>query len=163
AKEAGQLDEAIRYYRQALQIKPDWIEGRWALGTLLYDLDKYEEARDHFRRVVQAQPKNGLALALKGLCEVQLKNYERALGDLQNARTLGIPSPEVQSVASYQTATILNRYEKYEAAFEVLRDFSLRDQDSQGIIEAFGISVLRLPYLPSEVPAEKREMVLMAA
>src|SRR5262249_18360530 len=129
---------------------------------LLYDLDKYEEARDHFRRVVQAQPKNGLALALKGLCEVQLKNYERALGDLQNARTLGIPSPEVQSVASYQTATILNRYEKYEAAFEVLRDFSLRDQDSQGIIEAFGISVLRLPYLPSEVPAEKREMVLMA-
>src|SRR5262249_2451470 len=54
AREASQFDEAIRYYKQALQLKPDWIEGHWTLATLLYDQDKYEEARDHFRRVVQA-------------------------------------------------------------------------------------------------------------
>jgi tetratricopeptide (TPR) repeat protein len=162
AKEAGRLDEAIQYYGQALQIKPDWIEGHWALGTLLYDLDKYEEARDRFRRVAQAQPKNGLALALKGLCEMQLKNYDRALGDLQKGLALGVPSGEVLSVASYQTASLLIRFERYEAAFEILRDFSLQDKDSQGVIEAFGLSVLRLPYLPSEAPPEKREMILMA-
>jgi tetratricopeptide (TPR) repeat protein len=162
AKEAGQLDDAIRYYKQALAIKPDWIEGHWAIGTLLYDTDKYDEARDHFRRVVQAQPKNGLALALQGLADVQLKNYERALDELQRAQALGIPTPEVQSVASYQTATLLIRFEKYESAFEILRQFSLRDKDSQGVIEAFGLAVLRLPYLPSEAPAEKREMVLLA-
>ncbi len=80
AREAGQLDDAIRYYGQALAMRPAWMEGHWALGTLLYDIDRYSEARDHFRRVVQAEPKNGVALALKGLCEAQLKNYERALG-----------------------------------------------------------------------------------
>jgi tetratricopeptide (TPR) repeat protein len=162
AKEAGQLDDAIQYYGQALGLRPAWIEGHWALGTLLYDLDRYPEARDHFRRVVQAEPKNGLALALKGLCEVQLKNYERALGELQQARALGIPSPEVLSVASYQAAILLNRFERYEAAFEILREYSLQEKDSPGVIEAFGLSILRLPYLPSEAPLEKREMILMA-
>lgn len=162
AKAAGQLDEAVRYYRQALGIKPGWAEGRWALGALLYDLDQYEEARNHFRRVVQAQPKNALALALKALCEMQLKNHERALRELQEARAMGIPNPEVRSVASFQAAILLNRYERYEAAFEILRDFSLQEKDSPGVIEAFGLSVLRLPYLPSEAPAEKREMILMA-
>ena len=162
AKEAGQFDDAIQYYGQALAMRPGWIEGHWALATLLYDLDRYSEARDHFRRVVQAEPKNGLALGLKGLCEVQLKNYERALGELQQARALGIPSPEVLSVAGYQAATLLNRFERYEAAFEILREFSLQEKDSPGVIEAFGLSILRLPYLPSEAPPEKREMILMA-
>jgi tetratricopeptide (TPR) repeat protein len=162
AKEAGQLDDAIQYYGQAVAMRPSWIEGHWALGTLLYDLDRYPEARDHFRRVVQAEPNNGLALALKALCEVQLKNYERALGELQQARALGIPSPEVLSAASYQAATLLNRFERYEAAFEILREYSLQEKDSPGVIEAFGLSVLRLPYLPAEAPPEKREMILMA-
>jgi tetratricopeptide (TPR) repeat protein len=162
AREASQFDEAIRYYKQALQLKPDWIEGHWTLATLLYDQDKYDEARDHFRRVVQAQPKHALALALKGLCEFQLKNYDRALTELERARLMGIPSPEVQSVASYQVATLLTRMENYEAAFEVLRDFSLQDKDSQGVIEAFGLCTLRMPFLPSEAPADKREMILMA-
>ncbi len=112
--------------------------------------------------MVQAEPKNGLALALKGLCEFQVKNYERALGELQQARALSIPSPEVLSVASYHAAILLNRFERYEAAFEILREYSLQGKDSPGVIEAFGLSVLRLPYLPSEAPPEKREMVLMA-
>jgi tetratricopeptide (TPR) repeat protein len=162
AREAGRLDEAMQYYRQALGMRPAWIEGHWALGTLLYDLDNYSEARDQFRRVVQAEPKNGLALALKGLCESQLKNYERALSELQHARGLGIGVPEVRSAANYQTAILLNRFESYDAAFEILREFSLLEKDSSGVIEAFGLSVLRLPYLPSEAPPEKREMVLMA-
>jgi tetratricopeptide (TPR) repeat protein len=162
AREAGRLDEAMQHYRQALGMRPAWIEGHWALGTLLYDLDNYTEARDHFRRVVQAEPKNGLALALKGLCEFQLKSYERALGELQQARALGIGVPEVSSAANYQTAILLNRFESYEAAFEILRAFSLLEKDSSGVIEAFGLSVLRMPYLPSEAPPEKREMILMA-
>src|SRR5207247_1221505 len=30
AKEAGQLDDAIRYYGQALAMRPAWAQGRWA-------------------------------------------------------------------------------------------------------------------------------------
>jgi len=162
AKEAGHYDEAIGLYREALKLKPSWFEGRFFLGTLLHDNDRYEEARDEFRRLVQADPRNGLVLALKGLCEFQLKNYERALNELQAARDLGISSPDVMSVASYHLAILLNRFEQYELAFEVLRDFAGQNKDTQGVIEAFGLSVLRMPLLPSEMPADRREMILMA-
>jgi len=162
AKEAGRYDEAIERYREALKLKPSWFEGRFFLGTLLYDNDRYEEARDEFRRLVEADPKNGLVLALKGLCEFQLKSYERALKELQAARDLGISSADVMSVASYHLAILLNRLEQYELAFEVLRDFAGQNKDTQGVIEAFGLSVLRMPLLPSEIPADRREMILMA-
>jgi tetratricopeptide (TPR) repeat protein len=162
AKQGGRYEEAIEHYRQALKLKPDWLEGRVVLGTLLYDSDRYEEARDEFRRLVQAEPKNGLVLALKGLSEFRLKNYERALKELQEARNLGIASPEVMFAASYHAAILLNRFEQYEGAFEVLRDFSRQQRDSVGVIEAFGLSILRMPFLPSEAPADRREMILMA-
>jgi tetratricopeptide (TPR) repeat protein len=162
AKDAGRYDDAIGLYRQALRMKPTWLEGRFILGTMLYDNDRFEEAREEFRRLVQAEPKNGLVLALKGLSEFQLKNYERALKELQAGRELGIASPEVLSVASYHAAILLNRIEQYESAFEILRTYAQKDQDTQGVIEAFGLSVLRMPFLPSEAPPDRREMILMA-
>jgi len=162
AKEAGRFEEAIQHYRQALKLKPTWLEGRFILGTLLYDNDRYEEARDEFRTLVQAEPKNGLVLALKGLCEFHLRNYERALKELQASRGLGISSPEVLSAASYHVAVLLNRFEQFEAAIDILRDFALQQKDTQSVIEAFGLSVLRMPFLPSEAPPDRREMILMA-
>jgi tetratricopeptide (TPR) repeat protein len=162
ARDAGRSEDAIRYFRQALALRPAWAEGSWSLGAVLYDLGRYEEARDCFRRVVAAQPANGLVLALQGLCEFQIGNYERALDEMQKARGLGIAKPEILAAASYDIAVLLNRFERYEAAFDVLREFSLQGKDSRGVIEAFGLSVLRLPYLPAEIPAEKRELVLMA-
>ena len=162
AKGAGRFDEAIRYYREALKLQPAWLEGRFFLGTLLYDNDRYEEARGEFRTLVQADPKNGLVLALKGLCEFRLHNYDRSLKELEGARDLGIPSPEVMAVASFHAALLLNRFEQFESAFDVLRGFAQQDRDTQGVIEAFGLSILRMPFLPSELPPERREIVLMA-
>ena len=162
AREAGRTEEAIRYLRLGVARNPSWTEGWWSLGTILHDARRYAEARDSFRRVAAAQPANGLVLALEGMCEFQLGEHQRALEELQKARTLGIARPEVMAAASYDTAVLLNRFERYEAAFEVLRDFALQDKDSLGVIEAFGLTLLRLPYLPSEVPDRKRDLVLMA-
>src|SRR5215470_6880110 len=44
ARESGRPDEAIRDYKQALEIRPEWSEGWWQLGTLQYDNDHYAEA-----------------------------------------------------------------------------------------------------------------------
>ena len=162
AKEAGRYDAAIELYRKALALRPEWVEGRFVLGTMLYDNDRFEDARDQFRRLAQEQPKNGLVLALKALCEFRLKNHERALQELQSARGLGIATPEIRAAATYHAAILLNRFEQYEAAFELLREFALQEKDTPSVIEAFGLSVLRMPFLPGEAPADRREMILMA-
>jgi tetratricopeptide (TPR) repeat protein len=163
AHEAQKLDEALGLYRKALQIRPRWSEGRFALGAVLYDLDRYEEARAEFRRVLVQEPKSGAAWAFRGMCEFQLRNHEQALSDLQKGRLLGLATnPSLKSVADYHTGILLVRFAQYEAAREILSNFALVDQDSPGVIEGLGLAALRLPYLPSEVPADKREMITIA-
>jgi tetratricopeptide (TPR) repeat protein len=162
AKNAGRYDEAIEIYRKALALKPDWLEGRFVLGMMLYDNDRHADARDEFRRLGQQQPKNAMVLALKGMSEFRLKNYERALQELREARDFGIPNQDVFWAASYTAAILLNRIEEYEAAFEILREFARNDRDTVPVIEAFGLSLLRMPFLPNEAPADRREMILMA-
>ena len=163
ARDTGRLEDAIRLYREALRLRPVWNEGRWYLGTILYDLDRYEEAEAAFRRLVSADRNNAAGWALKGLCEFQLRNYERSLVDLQRARTLGLAvHPELVSVSRYHTAILFTRFEQFEIAYETLKEFAADGNDSPNVIEAIGLSLLRLPFLPAELPPEKREMVLMA-
>jgi tetratricopeptide (TPR) repeat protein len=162
AKEAGRLGDAASLYRQALKARPTWLEGRWELATLLYDTDRFREARDEFQRIVAARPADGQARALLGLCRARLGEHEAALADLMKARGLGISSTEVRSVVSFQTGVLLNRLGDPDAAFEVLRPFAIDADDRPAVIEAFGLITLRLPLLPGEVQEDKREMVLLA-
>ncbi|MCG6926298.1 MAG: tetratricopeptide repeat protein, partial [Acidobacteria bacterium] len=161
-RDEERFDEAIGLYEQALEQKPAWLEGRWALATLLYDTDRFAEASEHFARVVEAHPDNGLALALLGLCSAQTGDHDDALAALMQARSLGIPNEEVASVADYQAALLLNKAGDPDGALEILRRFAKDGNDSPSLIEAFGLVVLRLPLLPGEIPAEKREMILLA-
>jgi tetratricopeptide (TPR) repeat protein len=163
AHEAQRLDEALDLYQKALKLRPRWSEGRFALGAVLYDLDRYDEARAEFRQVLVQEPKSGAAWAFRGMCEFQLRNHEQALSDLQKGRLLGLASnPSLKSVADYHAGILLVRFGQYEAAREILSNFALVDQDSPGVIEGLGLAALRMPYLPSEIPPDKREMVTIA-
>ena len=162
AREAGRLADAASQYREALALRPDWVEGHWALATVLYDLDGYEEAREHFRRVIAARPQDGTAVALKALCDVRLEDYDAAFADLQRARALGVPNAEVRAVAAFQLALLVNRSGAAEMASEMLRGLAVQGKDSPSVIEAFGLATLRMPLMPGEVPAEKQEMVRLA-
>ena len=163
AREAGRLEDAIRLYEKALARRPSWAEGLWYLGTINYDLDRYAEAADAFRRLVALQPKNGPAWAFKGLCEFQLRNYERALDDLRRAGAFGFgDTGELKSVARYHLALLLAREGQFEMALTTLAAFAQEGNDSPKVIEAFGLATLRQPLLPAELPADRREMVLIA-
>jgi tetratricopeptide (TPR) repeat protein len=163
ARQGGHLDEAVSLYQQALKLKPDWIEGTWSLGAALYELDRFAEARDAFRRVLTRHPENGDGWALKGLCEFRLKSYDTALADLSEARARGVTaSREVAEVARYHSAILLTRMEQYEQALGIFSDFGLEGNDSPRIIEGMGLATLRIPMLPDELQGARREMVMMA-
>jgi tetratricopeptide (TPR) repeat protein len=163
ARAANRLDEAIALYTKAIDADPTWTEGHWHLGTIYYELDRFAEARDAFRRVTQQAETNGPAWAFKGHCEFRLKNYETSLSDFLRARVLGVGDKrELQSLVLYHVSIMLTRFGDYELALQTMNDFALAGNDSPRVIEAMGIAALRLPMLPDEVPADRREMVMMA-
>jgi tetratricopeptide (TPR) repeat protein len=163
AREAQRLDEANGFYEKGLKLRPTWVEGHWYLGANSYELDRYDIARDAFRRVVQLQPDNGAAWTFKGLCEFQLKNYDEALANLLRGRSLGIGQAKgLVSVARYHTGLLFNRNEQHEQALQTLKDFAQEGDDGPRIIEALGLAALRIPLLPADVPGPKREMVMLA-
>jgi tetratricopeptide (TPR) repeat protein len=163
AREGKQLDKAIDLYKQALAIRPSWDEGQWNLGTVLYEVERFAEARDAFRRVTAAHPDHGTAWALKGLCEFRLQNYDAALEDLAQARRLPITGgQEVLDVARYHAGILLTRAGQFDQALMILNEFATQGNETPGVIEAMGLAVLRMPMLPADLPGTKRELVLMA-
>jgi tetratricopeptide (TPR) repeat protein len=163
ARDAGRIDESIALYQKAVRLRPSWAEGYWSLGTAFYELDRYPEAKDAFARVVRLQPKHAAAFGFKGLSEVQLKDYEAAVDDLMRATDLGIAEPkDLVDAVAYNTAIALTRLEKYEFALATLHKFVEDGNDSPRVIEAFGMALLRIPMIPSELPPDRRELVMLA-
>jgi tetratricopeptide (TPR) repeat protein len=163
AREANRLDEAIALYVKAVTVKPDWTEGWWYLGAMSYELDRYEQARDAFRRVLYRRDQDAAALALLGLSEYQLKDYDSSLSNLLRARALGIGRhKDLAPVVRYHAGIQLTRLAQYDQALQLLNEFAVEGNDNPRVVEAFGIAVLRMPMFPDEVPATKRELVMMA-
>ncbi len=163
AREAGRLEDAIRLYNEALQLNPRWIEGWWYLGSIFYDRDRYGEAREALRILLSNDAKNGPAWALIGLCEFQLRNYDPALADIQYARVLGMgDNKEFINVTRYHAGILMTRSGQFEIGYEALRDFARDGNESPSVIEALGLNILRMPFLPAEAPPDKRELILLA-
>jgi tetratricopeptide (TPR) repeat protein len=163
ARLAERFEEAIELYGKAVKLKPDYVEGHWYQGTSYYSLDNHARCRDAFRRVLRLAPKNGAAHAFLGLCEFQLKEYDRSLQHLMESRVLGVGDvPDLGGIARYHAALLMTRMEQYEQALETLGEFANEGNDNPRVIEAMGLATLRMPLLPAEMPPLRREMVLMA-
>ena len=163
AREQGQLEEALSLYRKALAARSKWDEGRWYEATLLYELDRHGEAKAAFSEVLRREPAHAGALGLRGLCEYELRQYEAALADLLDARKMGVArSAGIAPVVTYHAAILLTRAGEFEVANQMLTEFVPDGTDTPQVIEAFGLNVLRMPLLPSELPAPAREQVLLA-
>jgi tetratricopeptide (TPR) repeat protein len=169
AKDAGdkalkenRQDDAVTEYYKALKIKPDWTEGWWHLGLISFEAQRYEPARDALRRVVTLSPNDARSWGIMGLCEFQLKDYDAALEHLQRARQLGVRGDELAPVFRYHSAILLTRLGLFEQAQMVLNEFAVEGTDSPNVILAFGLATLRLPMLPTDLPGERRDAVMLA-
>lgn len=163
AREAGRLDEAVAAYRRGVGLRPSWDEGWWYLATTLYEQGRDADARAAFTRFLSLKPETGSGFALRGLCEFRLRQYDRALADLRKARALGIGgNAELTRSAWYHTAILLLRDAQFELAVEPLTMLARSEPEGGSLVDAIGLLVLRLPYLPSDVPPEKRGLIAAA-
>jgi tetratricopeptide (TPR) repeat protein len=163
ARLAERFEEAIELYGKALKTRPRWPDGWWYVGAIFYEKDFYAQGRDAFQNLVALEPNRAAAWAMLGLCQFQTGEYERAAVSLQRGRTLGLrDNKELESVVRYHTAILYIRFEQFEIAYEILREFMQTGNESSKVVEAFGLAMLRMPFLPKEMPPDKREQVLLA-
>jgi len=126
-------------------------EGR--VGLLGRDLDleglRDEVVRGDEAKVVAGQRARGPAASLLG---------DR---DLRVAMAL-VVAPELAGVVLYHIGLLYIRFEYFENAFDTLAELLRAGNASPKVVEAFGLTMLRMPYLPKEIPAAQREKILIA-
>ncbi len=162
ARAGAKYDEAIALYRRALGLKPQWDEGWWYLATLLYDRDAYAEAVPAFQATARLQPKVGAPWGLLGLCEFQLGRYDDALADIQHARQLGVQNnPQLVRVLRYHEGLLWLVKGEFETAQLMLDSLALDGLNSEDLVKALGLAVLRVPAVPARIDAQHRDYDLI--
>jgi tetratricopeptide (TPR) repeat protein len=163
ARHTNRLDDAITFYSQAVRLRPAWTEGWWSLGSILYDQDRFPEARIAFSEFVRLSPRPGPAYAFLALCEYENRDYDRALLHFQLWSKVGSPGDDaLLDVAGYHWALLLTRKGKFSEALYLLAAKAQKLGDRPALVEAMGLASLRIPDLPEEYPPNKREQVLLA-
>ena len=163
AREQGKPADAIRYYQQALQIHPEWEEGWWYVGTLLYDNNRFADALPAFSRVVELDPKLGPAWSFLGLCAFETRDYPAALTNLEKGHELGSAQvPAIAKVADYHLALVLIRSGEFDRAANLLSIEFAQGQIPDQVKIAMGLALLRIPLLPDEIDPSKDAVIATA-
>src|SRR5215831_14336432 len=146
AREQGNAEQAIHYYQQALQIHPEWEEGWWYVGTLLYDRNQFADALPAFTKVTELDPKLGPAWSFLGLCAFETKDYSAALTALDRGHELGTEQvPSIGKVADYHLALLLIQRGDFDRANALLTSEFAHGQVADQLKVALGLAFLRVP------------------
>lgn len=155
--------EAVALFGQALGLRPSWAEGWLYLGGDLYQLKRYQEARDAFRKGIALAPDKGAGWAFLGLCEYELGDYDKALADIGKGEALRLgDNREFETAVRVRAALILIRATGFDEALAQLEPLTQFRENSPAVIEAAGLCALAIPHLPSELPASRQAVVQLA-
>jgi tetratricopeptide (TPR) repeat protein len=176
AMAADRVPEAIRLYERATKLRPTWSEGWWHLGTLRFDSGDFLEARDafaHFVTTERIQP--GPGFGMLGLSEFHLKHYSKALAALERGQKIGLgTNPAFNRAVLYYDGILNTLLGQPEIALirltlaanqiasahrQAPREAVFADVE---LLDAFGAAALRIPKLPSDLPAEQVPLVRLA-
>jgi tetratricopeptide (TPR) repeat protein len=163
ARTADRLQEALRLYRQGVDLRPSWQEGWWWLGSLYYEQDRFVETQAALAQFVTLASKPGPAYAFLGLAEYETHDYLRALDHFRKWALAGSPgTDDLIDVASFHWALLLTREGRFVQSLNLLAVKAQTRGASAALTEAMGLASLRIAYLPEEYPAQSREMVWLA-
>lgn len=163
ARDQGRSEDAILLYHRALAIRPEWKDGLWSVSSLLYANNQYDDARNSLRKLLAIDPQQGMGWAMLGMSEFELRDYSRALDHLRRAMAVGMgDQKEIAQSVFYYVAVLDNRFELFDDSIGLLIAMVKSGQDSKPLVEPTGLAALRLPFVPAEIPADRREMVRQA-
>ena len=86
----GRLQESADKLNAALKVEPSAVAPRYLLGLSYYRLQRFEDARKEFTRVVESSPDYTLAIFYLGLADARVGDFDGAIVALK--RTLELDS-----------------------------------------------------------------------
>jgi Flp pilus assembly protein TadD len=138
-QQTGDLEGAVKAYREAIVLDPQSVEARSNLGVALAALGRYEEAKEAYREALRQAPGDprirlNLALAhyksadvLAAAAELQSLHHEQP-GELRTTLLL---------------ADCRLRLGEYEAVEVLLRPVELAQPDNRAVLYMLGMALIR--------------------
>ncbi len=152
ARESNDVARAADLYKQAVALNPSWAEGWWFLGTLAYDADRYEEGRADFARFTKLQDGAAPGWSFLGLCEFETGHFEDALAHIGRGLSLGGLPPDMEKVLRFHKALALTRLGLFDQALQDYLPLVREGSQDPSLTIALGLTSLRRPMLPGDVP-----------
>src|SRR5437762_3278054 len=111
----GKLDEAIREFREAIRLNPEYAEAHYDLGAALFELDNgVDEALVEFREALRINPGDAETHNTFGLALLEAGNVDEALHEYREALRLNPQYAE----ARYNLGNALDRSEEHTSELQ---------------------------------------------
>jgi tetratricopeptide (TPR) repeat protein len=155
--------EAAGLYRAALRADPKWRGGWLGLGHIEFAQSRWTEARDAFIEAARLDEQDAAAWAMLGLCEYELKEFRRAVSNLQRALGLNLEKqPDLLRTVQIHLGILFNRGRQPEFAQQMLGYARGTTDEPPLLILGLGIAGLEWPLVPAELTQEQREVVIQS-
>ena len=122
---------AIKLYREAIKLKPDWSWPYNNRGIAYDDLKQYERAIQDYNKAIQLNPNYANAYLNRGAAYDELKQYERAIQDCNKAIEL---DPNLAIAYNNRGVAYMDGLKQYERA---IQDYNKAIQLNPNYAEAY--------------------------
>lgn len=112
---------AVTYYKKALAINPQDVQGRYNYAAFLCRQSRYKDASEHFKQALNNPIYTGREMGnlLAGVCAMEIPDYELAKKYFKRVLTL----KRNNYIALYQMAKLYFLQKNYAMAQNFMRDF----------------------------------------
>lgn len=114
---AGQIEQSIPYYYQALQINPKYVKARSNLGAVLTNRGRFQEAIEHFKKAIELDPEYVDAHVGIGVCAAEQGFTEEAIEHYMNALKVKPEYPD----ALFNMGNSYLKLKQYEKAIDLYK------------------------------------------
>jgi tetratricopeptide (TPR) repeat protein len=137
--QAGDLDGAIRVYREFLAVQPDSLQARSNLGAVLARAGRYDEAIAEYNFGLQRNPDNAALLLNLGLAYYKTGRHAEAAERFERALSL---APQFREQVTLLLAVCYNTLGRYKDAAALLAPLEKDKSGDPGFDYVYGTALI---------------------
>ena len=137
--QAGQLDDAIRAYREYLAVEPDSVQARSNLGAALARAGRYDEAIAEYDLGLRKNPDNAALLLNLGLAYYKTGRHAEAAARFERAVSL---SPQFKDQVTLLLAVCYNNLGRYKEAVALMVPLEKEKAGDPGFDYLYGTALI---------------------